>query len=93
MTTVTVTAQVTKRCPYRDERDDGTVVLTFDVADHQDAPELHALSDHLGSWRDQAISHEAFTRDVVQQTGATSARSRWTTAGMEVSVDVPHRSR
>lgn len=87
MTTVTVSAPVAKRCPYRDEVDRGVVILTFHVADH-DAPELHSLAANLRLWRDTAISHEAFTREVLTRTGAASVSTNWSTADMEVTVDV-----
>jgi hypothetical protein len=83
MTTLTVTAQVTKRCPYKNERDDGTATLTFWVG-NGDGPELHDLAHTLGSFRDEAISHEDFTRRLLGRPGCREVVTRWTTAGMTV---------
>lgn len=87
MTHVEITAQVSKRCPYKDERDDGTVTLVFDVGD-EDAPELHELADLLGTWRDTPISHEEFTRSIGVALGCVEVRSTWQTAGLDVTVEV-----
>ena len=89
MTTVTVTAGVTKRCPYRDEYDHGSVTLVFDVADDEDGPELHDLSDKIDAYQDERLSHEHFTRQVVEVFGAVRATSTWTTAGLAVTVEAP----
>ena len=84
---ITVTAPVTKVCPYRDEVDVGTVTITFDIMDG-DGPELHGFAAYLAAFTDRALSHEMFTRIVaVDHDAATS--STWTTAGMAVTVDVP----
>lgn len=85
---LTVTAPVTKRCPYKDESDDGEVTLTFHVAEG-DGPELHDLASLLDTYRHVEISHEAFTREVAAATGAESVCSTWTTAGMTVTARVP----
>ncbi|GAC1575025.1 MAG: hypothetical protein NVS3B18_08680 [Candidatus Dormibacteria bacterium] len=87
---VTVTAPVTKRCPYRDEQDDGTLTLTFEVAEQ--APELHKLAEELTAWEGEAVSHEEFTALILRwfaDAGCVAARSTWTTAGLAVTVDVP----
>lgn len=88
MTTLTVTAAVTKRCPYKDEQDDGTATLTFDVSEC-DGPELHALADQLAQYRHLVISHEEFTRLLVSLDDCVSARTTWTTAGMTVECSHP----
>lgn len=90
MRTVKITAPVEKRCPYKDEQDEGSLTLTFRV--FKDAPELHELAENLSTWTDIPISHEDFTDAVVRRwhsEGCVSARSTWRTAGLEVSVDVP----
>lgn len=86
---VTITAEVEKRCPYKDEQDTGTAVLRFDVL--KDAPELHELADHLATWADIALSHEEFTamlRDRWWSEGCRSVTTTWQTAGMTVEVTV-----
>lgn len=88
---VTLKAPVTKRCPYRDERDDGTVTATFEV-ESGDIPDLHDLASVLHSYAVVRLSHEAFTADVLDRWsphGCVAVTSTWHTAGMEVTVDVP----
>lgn len=87
---MTVKVGVTKRCPYKDEQDDGTATLTFDVSDG-DGPELHALARHLDTFADIVLSHEDFTKLLAATFDCVTARTTWRTAGMEVSVDVPDR--
>jgi hypothetical protein len=82
---VIVTAPVEKRCPYKDERDVGTVTLTFDVSEG-DAPELHDLAAYLKGFEGEALSHEDFTRNVARDLPVIEARSTWTTAGLSVEV-------
>lgn len=84
---MTVTAAVRKLCPYRDEIDEGTVIITFDVYEG-DGPELHEVADYLASYAVVPMSHEAFTRMVASDYDA-AVTSAWTTAGMAVTVDVP----
>lgn len=88
---VTVKADVRKMCPYVAEPDIGSVEITYDVAEG-DAPELHGLAEQLsrqlGSWADQAVSHEEFTRWVAEATGAERVVSHWTTAGLDVTCDL-----
>lgn len=88
MRTMRVTVNVQKRCPYKDELDDSTATLTFDVS-AGDGPELHDLAANLDSFRDIALSHEAFTALLAGTPGCVAASSTWRTAGMEVTVDVP----
>jgi hypothetical protein len=83
---VTVTANVMKRCPYKQERDYGTATLTFDVPLGEDAPELHALAEYLNGFTEQAISHEAFTSAVRRDWPVMEVKSTWTTAGLSVEV-------
>ena len=87
---VTVTAPAVKLCPYRTERDEGTVELTFDV--EGDAPELHQLAEKISGYAGDFLSHEDFTRDLVKQTGAVRAISRWRTAGLDVTCDLSRES-
>jgi NADPH-dependent 7-cyano-7-deazaguanine reductase QueF len=78
---VRVTAPVSKRCPFVDEIDVGTVTLTWST-DGKTA-ELHALREWLDTFKDRAISHEDFTREVADRLNG-QAESTWMTAGMEV---------
>lgn len=90
MRAVTVTAPVEKRCPHKDEQDTGSVTLTFHV--REDAPELHRLAADLRTWQDKPCSHEDFTAAVLDMwaaEGCVAVRTTWTTAGMQVTVDVP----
>lgn len=68
-------------CPYQDEVDRGTIVLTFDGP----APELHSLADRLASFEHQKITHEDLTALIARETGATVVTS-WITAGLAVEV-------
>lgn len=81
-TTVTVDVRVTKICPFKDEFDKGLVALTF----VEEAPELHEMAAYLKKFEERSVSHEDFSREVCKNTGATSVRSAWTTAGLSVVV-------
>lgn len=84
MTRLTVTGEVTKQCPYKDERDDGTATLTFEVGDG-DGPELHGLSAYLSTFRGVPLSHEAFTRALLAADyDCVEVVTRWETAGLTV---------
>jgi hypothetical protein len=89
---VTIKGAARKRCPYRDERDEGTVELTFDLPSG-DAPELHKLSsDLLSGSEDWEVSHEEYTRSLFNaytEDGCIRAVTTWHTAGLEVSCAVP----
>lgn len=92
---VTISGPVTKRCPYREEVDEGTVTLTFDVGDDE-APELHGLAARLRRHEDARVSHEAYSLALIDDlgpSGCVHVRTTWQTAGLEVTVDVPDRSR
>jgi NADPH-dependent 7-cyano-7-deazaguanine reductase QueF len=76
-----VRSAIVHLCPYRDERDIGTVELTFNGP----APELHALADRLRSSANEKITHEALTERLAYETEAAVV-TRWVTAGLEVEV-------
>lgn len=82
---VTVTGIVVKRCPYKNESDRGVVTLTFDVPEG-DAPELHDLAAYLTGFRDEAISHEDFTRNICLDLPVVEVKTTWDTAGLSVEV-------
>lgn len=80
----TVTAKVVKLCPFRDEVDHGTVTLTFDS---DDLPELHAVAADLGDYRGVKLTHEEFTRRVLDNyagRACVAVESTWQTAGLDV---------
>jgi hypothetical protein len=88
---VTVTGPVTKRCPYRDEIDEGTVTMTFLVLSG-DAPELHGLAEQIAAGLNEKVSHEDYTRAMWATwfpKGLRRVETTWTTAGMEVRVALP----
>lgn len=83
-----VSGPVTKRCPYKEERDDGTVTYIFEM-DDEDGPELHSLADGLSLWRDEPVSHEEFTAEqlrIYSDRGCVEVRTTWQTAGLDVIV-------
>lgn len=80
--TVTITAPVSKLCPVKDERDNGTVTITY--CTDGSAFELHDLAGYLRSFRDRHLSHEDFTHEIAEHLAA-AVTSSWTTAGMTVA--------
>lgn len=69
-------------CPYHDEIDRGTIVLTF----YGDTtPELHSLANRLASFETKKITHEALTALIAKETGAAVV-TKWVTAGLSVEV-------
>lgn len=58
---ITTRMIVTKRCPYVDEIDVGTLAVTMPG----DAPELHGLAEKITAIGHGRISHEEFTRQVL----------------------------
>jgi NADPH-dependent 7-cyano-7-deazaguanine reductase QueF len=83
--TVTITASVTKRCPVKNEVDEGTATITYRT--HGEAIELHDLADYLSSFAGTHMSHEDFTEELAEYTGA-HVSTTWGTAGMEVRCEV-----
>lgn len=77
----TVTADVVKVCPVKNEIDKGTVTITYTIEGK--SFELHALADYLASFATVAISHEDFTQFLAEDLSA-QVRTEWTTAGMKV---------
>jgi hypothetical protein len=90
---VTISGPVRKRCPYKDERDEGTATFTFNLGGGE-APELHDFAKHLDAASEDRISHEDYTRALYvtwHHAGLCHVRTTWITAGLEVTVDVPDR--
>jgi NADPH-dependent 7-cyano-7-deazaguanine reductase QueF len=91
---VTVEAPATKRCPFKDEIDTGTVTVVWNSEGK--TLELHSLREYLDAFVDVKMSHEDFTAVVTAQLadllGDIQVWSEWETAGMKVRVDaVPFR--
>jgi NADPH-dependent 7-cyano-7-deazaguanine reductase QueF len=82
---VTITAPVRKLCPVKNETDDGMATLTYRT--HGEAIELHDLAEYLGSFAGTHMSHEDFTEELADYTGA-HVSTTWGTAGMEVRCEV-----
>lgn len=94
--TMTATAPVRHLCPFVNEKDEGTVTVTWQTIGR--TFELHSLRAHLdwitSKWADAEISHEDFTSEIRDSfahfNGAglhiKSIRTDWNTAGMPVTV-------
>lgn len=86
--TMRVAGTLEHLCPYRDERDVGTVEITY-RADGKTL-ELHALRAWLSSFAQSRLSHEELTDHIAHRLGTehgihlTSVVTRWVTGGMEV---------
>lgn len=79
---ISVTCDVVKRCPFKDEIDFGNVILTF----KETAPELHYVADLIATYRDRQLSHEDFTNEMLAVLNPETVVSTWTTAGFSVTV-------
>lgn len=80
-----VTMAVTKRCPYRDERDVGTVTLDLAVPVANDCMELYALAGAVEKVGEEPLSHEEYTRRLSKFAGVVSVTTRWRTGPWEVT--------
>lgn len=81
---LTITREVVKRCPHKDEVDRGGLAIRFDG----DAPELHALARCVERLSAEPISHEDYTRGVVALLPPGShVATVWQTAGWTVTVE------
>jgi NADPH-dependent 7-cyano-7-deazaguanine reductase QueF len=95
--TMTVTAQLVHRCPFRDEIDEGTAEITWTTAG--DTIEIHGLVDWLDSFAEEVVSHEALTSHIAdclgEMDGITDVQviTRWNTAGAEVATRAVPRER
>lgn len=86
---VTATIVARHRCPYRQETDHGSLTLYWSIPDDKgDAPELHGIAEKVRELDACVVSHEDYTRAVLEVTGASQARTYWTTAGMTVTCDL-----
>lgn len=84
---VTISGPARKTCPYKDEDDQGTAVITFDLPDGVDAAELHDLAALLKTG--EKTSHEQFTASLFDLPHVTRVVTTWHTAGLEVRCVVP----
>jgi len=80
---VKLTRQVTKQCPFRDETDNGTLMIIIPG----DAPELHELARKIDGLSAHPISHEAYTR-IISGLLPPGSRviTRWQTGPWKVEV-------
>ena len=90
---VSATSSITHLCPYKQERDFGTVEISWTVAPGSSPVELHALAEKVQSFTDVHLTHEAVTWDLHQwidglvgDSGEVGVVTRWVTAGMDVEV-------
>lgn len=81
--TTTITRQVVKRCPYKDEYDVGELVIRFDGP----APEIHDLVARIGKLTAYPITHEEFTSQVAALVLGAHVVTRWQTAGCDVQCE------
>ncbi len=80
---ITVRRPVIKRCPFKDETDAGELIITF----QEDAPELHNLSEQIDKLCAEPVTHEDFTRGVLDMLGGEAAVvTRWHTGPWDVEV-------
>lgn len=79
---ITVTMPVIKRCPFADEIDAGELSVTFP----QDAPELHNLAARIQELCAAPVTHEDFTRGVLDLIGGEgTVETRWHTGPWSVT--------
>lgn len=97
--TMTATAPARHLCPFVNEKDEGTVTVTWITRGW--TFELHALRRHLDQfmeqWGEVEISHEDFTRHIRDTFAAAHSPSTleilkvetsWDTAGMPVTCSI-----
>jgi hypothetical protein len=80
----TLTRQVVKRCPYKDETDAGELVIVIDG----DVPELHELGRQVDELSAGRITHEDFTSDVAALLPGAQVTTRWKTGPWSVEVSI-----
>ena len=88
-TTVTVAAELKHLCPFVNEADNGRATITW--ATDGASIELHSLSEYLGGFTTQTISHEALTHLIEQELeglegiAEVTVTTHWVTAGMDIT--------
>ena len=84
---ITVRCEVSKLCPYVDERDCGYLKVTWPI----DAPELHEFYERLEDLGARKMSHEDYTREVAQLAGiGARVETEWRTGNWDVFVSEYH---
>lgn len=80
---ITIRRPVIKRCPFKDETDAGELAITFP----EDAPELHNLAEQIDKLCAEPVTHEDFTRGVLDLLGGDAAvTTTWHTGPWSVEV-------
>lgn len=86
--TVEVITSIAHMCPYRAERDEGTITISW-LCDG-DTFELHSLAAYLDTWATLRISHESLVasikHDLEPLIPEVSVEAVFSTAGMDVHV-------
>ena len=80
----TLTRQVVKRCPYKDETDVGELAIVIDG----NAPELHELARQVDALAARPVSHEDFTSAVAALVPGAQVTTRWNTGPWSVEVSI-----
>jgi hypothetical protein len=80
----TLTRQVVKRCPYKDETDVGEIAIVIG----DEAPELHGLAADIDKLTVAPVSHEDFTWQVSRLLPGAHVTTRWRTGPWAVTVEV-----
>jgi hypothetical protein len=80
---ITITMPVLKPCPFVGELDAGELAITFPG----DAPELHNLAAQVQKLCAEPVTHEDFTRGVLDMLGGEGlVVTRWHTGPWSVEV-------
>jgi hypothetical protein len=80
---ITVAMPVLKQCPFVDELDAGRLIITF----AEDAPELHNVASQVRKLCADPVTHEDFTRSVLDMLGdGVLVATRWHTGPFDVEV-------
>jgi len=80
---ITIRRPVIKRCPFKPETDAGELVIVLPG----DAPELHNLSEQVDKLCAEPVTHEDFTRAVLDLLGGEGlVTTTWNTGPWAVEV-------
>ncbi len=80
---ITIRRPVIKRCPFKDETDAGELVIVLP----EDAPELHNLAEQVDKLCAEPVTHEDFTRGVLDLLGGEGiVTTTWHTGPWTVEV-------
>lgn len=87
---VTASGELVHQCPYRDERDDGTIAVRWRTVSH--TIELHSLATYLDAYEECSLSHEDLTDRITKDLSALGGiellgvATSFETAGLGVQV-------